>query len=175
LIYYDWGQAETQLAYMYQGRPPVLQGLISLKKRIGYRIKLPASGGAVCQAVLPGIVRPDWMKAAWCECKGVIKHNADLSPNAETEILSCPIKWQGQRIMWSWYTTEGRPVIFMEAAPEGGGLMLADYHDWLPGQTAQAADFELPNACQPPGGGSPGGGGASYSNVSCSDCHTTLQ
>lgn len=170
VIYYDWKQTGTQLTYMYQGAPggrPDLLGLTSLKKRVGYRVKFVPPAGAACRAILPGIVRPDWMKAAWCECRGVIKQGARLSPDADSEILSCPIKWQNQRIMWSWYTTQGRPIIFLEAAPEGGGVMLADYHQWLPGQTAQAGDFELPNACKidhP---------GPSYSNVSCSDCHTT--
>jgi len=170
VIYYDWKQTGTQLTYMYQGpqgQQPALLGFTSLKNKVGYRAKLGPPAGGVCQAVLPGIVRPDWMKAAWCECRGVIKGGAKLSPEADSEILSCPIKWQNQRIMWSWYTAQGRPIIFLEAAPEGGGVMLADYHEWLPGQTAQAGDFELPKACKT---GHPGG---SYSNVSCSDCHTT--
>ena len=167
-IDYDWNEAQTQLAYMYQGSPPNLLGQISLKNRIGYRAKYKASGGAQCQAVLPGIVRPDWMKAAWCECRGVIKHGSALSPDADAEILSCPIKWQGQRIMWTWYTTKGRPVLFMEAAPQGGGIMLADYRDWLPNETGAAGEFDLPKECT-----APGGTAWSYSNVSCSDCHTT--
>jgi hypothetical protein len=63
----------------------------------------------------------------------------------------------------------------MEAAPKSGGVMLADYRDWVPGQTGQARDFELPQACQVPE--NPGEVSAaspvSFSDPSCSDCHTT--
>ncbi len=64
--------------------------------------------------------------------------------------------------------------MFTEAMPEGGGVMLADYHDWMPGVTARAGDLALPNACAVPAQGS-GAGGATptFSNVSCSACHTT--
>jgi len=176
LMYYDWSQAETQLILPFQGNPPVLQGIISLKKRVGYRIQLPPRGNGACTADLPGIVRPDWMTVASCECRGVIDRNSTLGPDVDTQILSCPIKAQGQRVMWNWYTTNGQPIVFMEAQPEGSGVFLADYHDWLAGQTGQAADFALPNACAvPPRPDDRAAGPAqpTFSNVSCSDCHTT--
>lgn len=176
LIYYDWSDAETQLAIMLQGRPPTPKGIVSLKKRIGYRIERHASGGATCEAVFPGIVRPDWMTVAGCECKAVIDRNPALSPEGETQILSCPIKWQGKRIMWNWYRANGYPVVFMEAAAQKGGVMLADYHDWRPGLTGTAKDFELPKFCRAPGkAGAPRAPAhqTTLSNVSCSDCHTT--
>jgi hypothetical protein len=169
LIYYDWSQTGTQLILPYQGSPPALQGVISLKKDVGYRMRLPPKGNGSCAAVLPGLVKPNWMTAASCECQGVIQHNATLSPTADTQILSCPIKAQGQRIMWNLYTTEGRPIMFTEAMPEGGGVMLADYHDWLPGATVHPSGLELPNACAVP----PDRATSTFSNVSCSDCHTT--
>jgi hypothetical protein len=176
LIYYDWSQAGTLTVLPFQGRPPVQQGVIALKNRIGYRLRFRTSGGTgVCAPVLPGIVRPDWMSAASCSCKGMIERGSPLSPNADTQILSCPIRTQGSRIMWSWYTTQGRPVMFVEAAPQGGGVMLADYHDWLPGETGQASDLALPKTCTPAdaGGALPSGVGPSFANSSCSDCHTT--
>ena len=169
LVYYDWSQTGTQLILPYQGSPPALQGVISLKKDVGYRMRLPPKGNGTCAAVLPGLVKPDWMTAASCECQGVIQHNATLSPTADSQILSCPIKAQGRRIMWNWYTSEGRPIMFTEAMPEGSGVMLADYHDWLPGATIHPSGLQLPNACTVP----PGGAGSTFSNVSCSDCHTT--
>jgi hypothetical protein len=174
LIYYDWSQTGTQLILPFQGRPPSLQGVISLKKNVGFRMRLPPKGNGTCAAVLPGLVRPDWMTVASCECQGVIEHNATLSPHANSQILACPIKAQGQRIMWNWYTTDGRPIMFTEAMPEGGGVMLVDYQDWLPGQTADPADLELPKACavSADSAGS-SSGGSTFSNVSCSDCHTT--
>ena len=172
LILYDWSETATQLILPFQGRPLTLQGIISLKKNVGYRMRLPPKGNGTCAAVLPGLVKPDWMTVASCECQGVIEHNATLSPVGDSQILSCPIKAQGSRIMWNWYTTDGRPVMFTEAMPEGGGVMLADYHDWLPGVTARASDLALPNACAVPADSS-GSGRAAFSNVSCSDCHTT--
>jgi hypothetical protein len=176
LIYYDWNQAETLLILPFQGNPPALQGVISLKKGFRYRMRLHPKGNGTCAAVLPGMVRPDWMTAASFECQGVIHQNPQLSPGGDSQILSCPIKAQGQRTMWSWYTANGQPIMFTEAMPEGGGVMLADYHDWLPGETAWPTDFKLPNTCNAPanaGGLGPGGAGATFSNVSCSDCHTT--
>src|ERR1700722_3033344 len=169
LIYYDWSQTGTQLILPYQGSPPALQGVISLKKDVGYRMRLPPKGNGTCAAVLPGLVKPDWMTAASCECQGVIQHNATLSPTADSQILSCPIKAQGRRIMWNWYTSEGRPIMFTEAMPEGSGVRLADYHDWLPGATVHPRGLELPNACAVP----PDRATSTFSNVSCSDCHTT--
>lgn len=178
LIYYDWSQAETQLVLPFHGNPPVLQGIISLKKRVGYRIMLPPIGGAgICEPVLPGMIRPDWGTVARCECKGVIDRNSALSPLGETEILSCPLNPQEQRVSWHWYTSKKRPIMFMEAAPQAaGGFMLADYVDWLPGQTGRKADFELAKTCNAPNksGHSPTETRApTVFDVSCSGCHTT--
>ncbi|MFY9772062.1 MAG: hypothetical protein WBX95_04295 [Xanthobacteraceae bacterium] len=130
-------------------------------------MRLPPKGSGACYAVLPGLIKPDWMTTASCECQGVIEHNGALSPTGDSQILSCPIKAQGQRIMWNWYSTEGRPLMFTEAMPEGGGVMLVDYHDWLPGETARPGDLELSAAC------TGRATGPSFSNESCSDCHTT--
>jgi hypothetical protein len=178
LMYYDWNDADTQLVLPFHGSPPVLQGIISLKNRIGYRLKFSSidrKPGA-CAAVLPGIVRPDWMTVASCKCRGVLDRNSALGANEDSQILSCPIKVQDHRVMWSWYTTQGKPIMFLEAAPEGTGVMLADYYDWIPGQTGRAGDFKLPQTCEPRDGSAtaPAAGAApTFSNVSCSDCHTT--
>jgi len=166
-MYYDWSRHRALVILPFQGNPPVLQGIISLHDRVGYRLHY--SAGGACAAVLPGAVKPDWMITASCACKGVIKGDSPLSPGAETQILSCPIKLQGDRIMWSWYTTAGKPILFMEAKPEGGGVMLADYHDWLPGQEVRPGDFDLPNACRVIRANA----GATFANPSCSSCHST--
>jgi hypothetical protein len=177
LIYYDWSETKTQLILPFYGYPPVLQGILSLKYRVGYRQRYSADRKpGVCAAVLPGIVRPDWMATASCQCKGVIERGSSLSPDDESQILECPIKMQGQRIMWSWYTTQGRPIMFVEAQPEGTGVMLADYHDWIPGHTGLPADFALPKECVPLDAlatETTGSTAPSLANASCSDCHTT--
>jgi hypothetical protein len=179
VLYYDWSKAGTLLMLPFQGTPPVQQGIVSLKNRVGYSLKFSSTGGSgVCRPVLPGVVRPDWMAVASCGCQGVINRGSVLSPNADTQILSCPIKMQGHRIMWSWYTTLGRPIMFVEAAPQGGGVMLADYHDWIPGQTGPATDFELPKICKEPDATVPapaGNAASTFANASCSACHTVSQ
>ena len=53
--------------------------------------------------------------------------------------------------MWSWYTTKDRPVMFVEAGARGeGGVMLADYAHWLPGEKITPKNFDLPSQCVAP-------------------------
>src|SRR5215471_8966006 len=174
LILYDWSETASQFAVMFQNTPPAMKALVALKKNVGYRI-YPYVSGPICEPVYPGLVRPDWMKVAWCQCKGVIDHNPALSPNDVTQILSCPIKWQNRRIMWSWYTANDRPVVFVEAGARGdGGVLLADYDRWLPGEKVTAKNFDLPNTCPAPDKSiRPPAHGNSLANNSCTDCHTT--
>jgi len=176
-IYYDWAGSRTMVVLPFHSHPPLQQGVLSLKDRVGYRLHFVNAirQAGICRADIPGVVKPDWMKQAGCECQAVLAANSALGAGSETQILSCPIKHQAPRVMWSWYTAQGRPILFTEAAPEGGGVMLADYYDWLPGQTVQPAEFELPNACQglDMSGGSADGGGPNFSNRSCSGCHST--
>jgi hypothetical protein len=178
VTFYDWTGPQAQAAIMYQTRvkPPVTRLVTVLQKGVGYDVKRNAFGDMQCRPIYPGIVRPDWMKAARCQCRGVIENNAALSPNEVTQILSCPISWQAPRVMWAWYTTKGHPVVFVEAASTGPGLTLADYYQWMPGQKLPAESFGLPKACIGPDNKvrpSAGSGATSFSNPSCSDCHTT--
>jgi hypothetical protein len=174
LIYYDWKNAQTQVARMFQGTPPHFRGIVSLKRGVGYRIRQQPTGAPTCEAVFPGIVRPDWTTNAWCQCKGVIDRNPALSPNEVTQVLACPIRLQGKRVMWSWFTADGRPALFMEAGAQGGGVMLADYHDWRPGETVAAGNFDLPASCPVPDkSGPPAGLHTTLANPSCNDCHTS--
>ena len=172
LLYYDWRRTKTQQALMFQGSPPEMQGVISLKDGIGYRILRHSSGGYTCEPVYPGIVRPDWTINAWCQCRGVIEGQAAFG--ATTQILSCPIRGQGDRVMWSWFTEAGRPSLFMEAGAQGGGVMFADYFDWLPGQTVPEDDLKLPEFCPVPDLSKPlGAKHGTIANRTCSDCHTS--
>jgi hypothetical protein len=177
LIYYSWSEAHTQLILPFYGYPPVLQGIISLKDRVGYRLhySYDRKPGA-CAGVLPGIVKPDWMSAASCQCKAVIEPGSPLGANVPSQILECPIKMQNPRIMWSWYTTQDEPLMFVEAKAEGTGVMLADYDDWVPGQSALPSNFDLPKECvrqDSSGAASAAITPRSIANVSCSECHTT--
>jgi len=173
LIYYDWSEARTQLILPFHSSPPALQGIISLKDKVGYRLHFSKSApnGGLCVPDLPGAVRPDWMSVDSCECRAVLDRGSPLGSSAESQIMSCPIKLQGQRTMWTWYGTDGTPIMFMEAQPEGSGVMLADYDDWIPDHTGRPSDFELPAACKAATNASV----PTFANASCSACHTTPQ
>ncbi len=171
VVYYDWKEAGGQVAIMHVpwAVPPVRVTISALKKGIGYSIERTPNGASQCISDSPGLVRPDWMASAGCRCSGVLDHSPELSPDDVTQVLSCPIKEQGQRVMWNWYTTEGRPILFMEPGAMGNGVNIADYHRWMPGKKMAAVDFALPKMCFAPGNT----GLPAAATSSCSDCHTT--
>lgn len=175
VLYYDWTQAKTQLALMFAGAKPDFVALVSLKDRIGYRFRRLGPNAAICDADLPGLLRPDWMSVAGCQCRAVIERTSAFGLDADSQILSCPIKDQRPRIMWNWYTSAGRPLVFFEAAPKSGGFLLADYRDWLPGKTGKPEDFKLPPICEAkdPSYWWRSGGASRPDYWGCSDCHTT--
>ena len=168
VIHYDWTGAGALGVILFQPReqPPAPVLMFSLKRGIGYDARLVPPGKLECRPIYPGVVRPDWMAAAGCKCKGVIDRNPALSPNEVTQILACPIKHQEPRAMWSWYTTAGRPILFAEAAAAGSGLMLADYSTWQPGHRVPAAEFDFPQQCMAPDS-------KALPTASCVDCHST--
>jgi hypothetical protein len=180
MIYYDWERAGTLYAWMHEARslPPVLELVSVLTKGVGYSVERAPNRAFVCAAKSPGVVRPDWMSVAGCECKGVIDRNADLGPNEVSQIRACPIKGQGLRGIWSWYTATGRPILFAEPGAIGSGINIADYFAWRPGEKMPQGTFELPQLCTrateaglpPVGYGLP-----SAMTASCVDCHTTRQ
>ena len=178
MLYYDWADAGGLHAWMYETRtePPKLELVSMLTRGVGYSLERLPSGTFACTAKSPGMVRPDWMAVAGCECKGVIDHNPEFGPNEVSQIRACPVKGQGPRVNWSWYTTEGRPILFTEPGAIGGGLNIADYLAWQPGATMPRSAFELPRLCtHPDEGGMPpvGHGLPTEMTRSCSDCHTT--
>jgi hypothetical protein len=168
LIYYDWADTKTQLALLWQGIPPAYRGMLALKHGIGYQPNLSRSGTLECKAAYPGIVQPDWATSDGCQCKGVLDRNTALSPNATTQIIACPIHWQKGRVMWNWYTSAGKPVLFAEAAARGEGAMLADYDKWMPGMKVPRESFNLPGVCRADDMPS----GSDARNPSCVACHT---
>jgi hypothetical protein len=120
ILFYDWQHAGTLFTYMYKARstPPALEIASVLKKGIGYSVERLANGKFVCAAKAPGVLRPNWMAKAGCECKVTIDRNPDLSPNEISQIRACPIKAEGLRTIWSWYTSTGRPILFAEPGDE---------------------------------------------------------
>lgn len=170
VVYYDWEGPATQVAVMHQtnASPPVPELISILQRDRGYSLERLPNGRAVCMASNPGLVRPDWMTAAGCECKGVIDRNPEFDADEVSQILACPVKEKPNRVNWAWYTTQGRPILFMEPAAYGNGVNIADYHLWLPGQKMPPIDFRLPDECAHP----VGTGVTASAMSSCSDCHT---
>ncbi len=181
MIYYDWDDAGTMVGLMNSPHtvPPALELESVQKKGIGYGIERRPNGAFACRAATPGVVRPNWMSAAGCTCSAVIDHNPELGPNEVSVIRACPVKGEGQHVNWSWYTTEGRPILFTEPEAMGLGLNIADYHRWLPGVKMSRDAFDLPAVCTPAAeklGAPPVGNGLPPAlTANCSDCHTTTR
>jgi hypothetical protein len=183
VLFYDWTGAEAQVARLFlpRARPPVLALLPVLQKGIGYHVQQTPSGSIACTPRYPGMVRPDWMTANKCECRGVLDGAPALGVDEPVQILSCAIPGREGRVMWNWYTAKGRPMLFAEAGAQSDGLMLADYFHWLPGQKAPASEFSLPPQCLGPDNkvlAPPGGHVDRFTReagASCSNCHTIPQ
>jgi hypothetical protein len=180
MLFYDWEKTATLFAYMYEARsvPPVVEIVSVLKNVVGYSVEHQQNGAYACGAKGPGVIRPDWMAVAGCECKAIIDHNPELGPNEVGQIRACPIKNQGLYPMWTWYTTEGRPILFTEPRANSTGLHIADYHRWLPGTKMPQDAFDVPQLCTrahevglPP----VGNGLSAAAAVSCIACHVARQ
>jgi hypothetical protein len=178
LLFYDWDKTATLYAYMHEARadPPVVEIVSVLKNVVGYSVERLPNGRYACAAKGPGVVRPDWMRVAGCDCKAVIDRNPQFGADEVSEIRACPIKNQGLYPMWTWYTKKGRPILFTEPRATSTGLHIADYHHWLPGATMPQDAFELPQLCTrareaglPPVGSGLSAAGA----VSCLACHVS--
>jgi hypothetical protein len=178
LLFYDWDKSETLYAYMHEARahPPAVEIVSVLKNVVGYSVERLPNGKYACGAKGPGVVRPDWMRVAGCECKAVLDHNPHFGPDEVSEIRACPIKNQGLYPMWSWYTRKGRPILFTEPRANSTGLHIADYDRWLPGAAMPPAAFDLPRLCThaheaglPPVGSGLSAAGA----ASCIACHVS--
>ena len=178
LLFYDWQDAGTLFAYLYQARsaPPAVEIISVLTKGIGYSVERQANGRLVCAAKAPGVLRPDWMATAGCECKAAIAPNPALGTSEASYIRACPIKAQGLRTIWSWYSANGTPILFAEPGATSAGLNIADYHHWSPGAKMARETFEVPELCTraaelglPPVGHGLTGTAA----FPCSDCHVT--
>jgi hypothetical protein len=177
LLFYDWQNTATLFAYMYDTHPkPGLEIISVLQKDVGYSVERLPNGRYVCAAKAPGVLRPDWMANAGCECKGAIDRNPQLGPEEISYIRACPIKAEGLRAIWSWYTDNGRPILFVEPAATSRGLNIADYHQWSPGAKMPPETFAVPEICtRAAEAGLPpvGHGLAGAAAFSCSDCHVT--
>lgn len=180
MLFYDWEDAGKLYAYLYEARtqPPKIEMVSVLTKGVGYGLERLPNGTFACAARSPGTVRPDWMRVAGCECKGVIEHNAQFGAHEVSQIRACPVKGEGLHVNWSWYTTDGRPILFAEPDAIGMGLNVADYYRWMPDEAMPPEAFDLPAQCtraEEVGLPAVGDGLPAASTANCSDCHTTRQ
>lgn len=125
-------------------------------------------GTHVCVKTLPvGLVKPRWAsKDTGARCRATITDNSLLSPNGTTNICVLPSR-PGQ-VFWTWYTSEDRPVMFVEV-PQACDVMLllTDYADWDP--TPAEFDpslFDIPADCL----GSSGPGSSYTNDQGCPTC-----
>jgi hypothetical protein len=149
-VLYQW-QTESQRTRMCQpaSSPDTAWDALLLGEK-GYIVQRNPKGDQ-CAQDLPGIPKPDWMRAVKCSCRGVIKDHPTLSPKETTLLINCPLI--PPRVFWTWYTTEGRPVVFMETSSKadvGTGLSLADYYSWQPRAKIPDGVFKLPDSCKAP-------------------------
>lgn len=153
-IFYDWKQrAQNSTLYYYPQTPANGAQTALLKGDTGYITSVPESGPAwCCQQVLPGPQVPNWKEVDDCQCRAQIAPHTVLNPSdVPTKILWCKTDLAARQVFWTWYSDQGRPVVFMQSnsSPTAGtGLNLADYYEWGPGSVAPPGSFDLPPACQ---------------------------
>lgn len=178
-LIYDWDRAATLFGYLYEARtrPPTLEIVSVLKNKIGYSVERQPNRIFACGAKGPGVVRPNWMASAGCDCKAVLDHNSVFGPDEVSEIRACPIKHLGLYPMWTWYTRAGRPILFTEPHANSTGLHIADYYRWLVGAVMPQDAFDVPKQCTYQGTQArlpfAGDGLTAEGAVSCIACHVS--
>ena len=173
-VYYDWKKPAQNSTLYYD--PPTAENYSQLALLLGDTgyIAMVRQNGSIssCSQALPGPQVPNWNKVDGCECRAQIAPHTVLNPgDVPTKILWCPTDLALRQVFWTWYTDEGRPVVFMQSnsSPTAGtGLNLADYYEWGPGSVAPAGTFDLPQACQ----GQPKQPNAFP--TACNNCHLPL-
>jgi hypothetical protein len=143
----------------------------------GYSVARTRAGRLICNAALPGALRPNWPETGGCSCEASIEEGTALTPYGPARIMVCPMT--APRVVWSWFTLDGRPMIFMETSAPGddpaGKLTLVDYHAWQPGHVPASAAFQAPLQCPAPTSQtvSPGAAHAKLpAPRRCGACHT---
>jgi hypothetical protein len=140
---------------------------------MGYGVTHGRNGRTSCSWPQPGAVRPDWTAAGACSCEAVINGTTAITPYGPTQILRCPMT--APRVVWTWYTLEGRPVVFMETSSgseRGALLTLADYYTWMPRHRASEAAFARPAQCAAaPAAFRPAGHRPRSGRQPCVPCH----
>jgi hypothetical protein len=151
-VRYDWKSRSQRTRMFWPTGSPVLVEDVLMLGAHGYSVTRKQSGAVQCIAALPGTPRPGWISEAPCACEGVINGTTPLTPYGPVQILRCPAT--EPRLFWTWYTLEGRPMVFMVTPSSGNEptalITLADYYTWLPGYPSEKPDFTRPTQCPAP-------------------------
>jgi hypothetical protein len=147
-VYFDWDAGKTLLTRMHDLANPrsgeTVEALL-VADHDGYDIRRPANGAPSCSQPYPGVVRPDWMRHAKCQCRGVVTNNAAFGTKDTLQLLSCPLDHDST--FWAIYRNNGAPFTLRSTALNPGGLTLADYYHWRPGATVAPERLRVPEQC----------------------------
>jgi hypothetical protein len=151
-VRYDWTSRSQRTRMFWPTGSPVLVEDVLMLGAHGYSVTRKQTGAVQCIAALPGTPRPGWISEAPCACEAVINGTTPLTPYGPVQILRCPAT--EPRIFWTWYTFEGRPMMFMVTPSSGNEptalITLADYYAWLPGYLSEKSVFTRPTQCPAP-------------------------
>lgn len=146
-VLYDWHVPGLRTRIFMQSQDAVQDAL--LLDGGGYNVTYRPGQGPTCTAVLPGAIRPNWASRGPCSCEASIAGATPLTPDGRAHIFACPLA--SPRAAWAWYSTTGRPFVFMVtslAGDEGRGLFaVLDYREWRPGYPARRSAFDKPKQC----------------------------
>ncbi len=155
-VLYDWRRKSQRTRTFRPSHPHPATGEALLLNGYGYSID-GSRGHLSCSASLPGVLRPNWPQTGGCSCEAVIRGKTNLTSFDGAQIMVCPMT--DPRVVWSWFTLDGRPIVFMETSAPGDEpvavLTLADYHVWEPGHLTASTAFDSPRACPAPGAAVP--------------------
>jgi hypothetical protein len=152
-ILYDWHRKALRTRLYLLSSPPSPSDDVLLIGPTGYGITHGNRSRLSCNGPQPGALRPDWQVTGACSCEAEIGATTPLTPYGPARILRCPAT--EPRVFWTWYTRDGRPMLFAETAAgdeKGAMLTLVDYHRWLPGFESPASALTKPAQCigEPP-------------------------
>ncbi len=175
-ILYDWNQ-RSQRTRMFSpsGAYPETEDSLLMNGE-GFSLLRSGRGGLSCKGALPGTIRPNWPETGGCSCEAIIKGASALTQSEPATIMVCPMTHP--RVVWSWFTLEGRPTVFMETSAPGDDpaevLALVDYYSWIPGHRPERSVFDAPSQCPAPAGSVPASRARRRSGQSpsrCGACH----
>jgi hypothetical protein len=151
-VRYSWKLRSQRTRMFWPADSPTATEDVLMLAAHGYSVTRTRAGGVQCLAALPGTPRPNWISEAQCACEGVINGTTPLTPYGTVQILRCPAT--KPRVFWTWYTVDGRPMVFMVTPSSGDEptalITMADYYAWLPGHISAESAFEKPAQCPDP-------------------------